>query len=83
MTFDQFVERIATLLKLDLPEQVGPDASLYDDVGIDSFEAFQLLIVIEGLAECLVPPLEFPELYTLGDAYAYYQVLRTKHPPWS
>lgn len=76
MNFDQFVERVGTLLDVEIPKPVNPYDSLYDDLGLDSFQAFELMIVVEGLAECMVPPMELPELYTLADAYEYYQQLR-------
>lgn len=76
MNFDQFVERVGTLLDVEIPKPVNPYDSLYDDLGFDSFQAFELMIVVEGLAESMVPPMELPELYTLADAFEYYQQLR-------
>ena len=76
MDFAEFVRRLSTLLRVEFPDDVNPYDSLYADLGLDSFQAFEMLIIIEGLADCMVPPLEVPEIYTLNDAYAYYQHLR-------
>ena len=76
MGFDQFVQRLMTLLRIEILEPASPSDNLYDDLGLDSFQAFELMIVVEALAECLVPPLQVPELYTLADAFGYYQQLR-------
>lgn len=76
MDFEQFVERVEALLRVEVPRPANPYDSLYDDLGLDSFQAFELMIVIEGLAECMVPPMDLPELYTLADAFAYYEQLR-------
>jgi len=42
---------------------------------LGSLQAFQLVIVLETLADCLVPPPDIPDLLQLGDAYADYEEL--------
>jgi acyl carrier protein len=73
--FEEFVRRIGSILEVEIFEPANPYDSLYDDIGLDSFQAYQLLIVIEGLAGCAVPPLDVPELFTLADAFDYYEQL--------
>jgi acyl carrier protein len=75
LDFTTFVTRLRSVLDAEIPESVTPYDSLYEELGFDSFQAFELLIVVESLAESLVPPAEVPELYTLGDAHAYYEQL--------
>lgn len=75
LDFREFVDELRSALTTDLPESVTPYDGLYDDLGFDSFQAFELLIVVEGIAGNVVPPAEVPELYTLGDVHAYYQEL--------
>jgi hypothetical protein len=41
--FDRFIESLRELLSADLPEVVNPYDSLYDELGFDSFQAFELL----------------------------------------
>ena len=74
--FERFVERLRELLRAELPQSVTRYDGLYDELGFDSFQAFELLIVVESLAGTVMPPPELPEIYTLGDAYTYYQQLR-------
>lgn len=75
MEFQEFVEDLRTALTAELPESVTPYDGLYDDLGFDSFQGFELLIVVEGLAGNVVPPAEVPALFTLGDVHAYYEEL--------
>jgi len=76
LTFDAFIERLRIAWRVDLPEPIDPVANLYEDLGVDSFKAFELLIAVEVIAECLVPPVEIPEIFTLADSYTYYQSIR-------
>jgi acyl carrier protein len=45
---------------------------VFDDLGVDSFQAFQMLIIIETAADLMVPPPYLPEIFTLGDAFEYF-----------
>jgi acyl carrier protein len=48
---------------------------LYDELGLDSFDAFMLLLLIESLAGVDFPPDTPPALWTLGDGFNYYSQL--------
>jgi acyl carrier protein len=76
LSFDQFIQRLRALWRVNIPDSVNPHLSLYDDLAVDSFQAFELLIIIEGIAEIMMPPPEIPELFTLADTFEYYQTLR-------
>lgn len=76
MDFSEFVLRISKLLRIELPENMSRYDSIYDELGLDSFQAFELLIIVEGLAEAMVPPVDVPEIFTMDDAFAYYERLR-------
>ena len=75
MGVDEFIGRLRGALSVEIPEDVGPHDGLYDDLGFDSFQAFELIVVVEAMADCLVPPPEIVEMYTLADAFAYYEQL--------
>jgi acyl carrier protein len=75
-SFEQFVSRLRGLWRVEIPDQVTPDTSLFDDLAIDSIQAFELLIIIESVADCMVPPVEVPEMYTLADTFDYFCELR-------
>jgi len=73
LTFDDFSSRVIDTLQVDQPPAVTPYSDLYNELGLDSFQAFQLIVVIEALAGAEVPPPDLPEMYTMGDAFRYYQ----------
>jgi len=73
--YADFSKRIVELLHLDCPLPVDPGSSLYDELAIDSFQAFELIVLIEAMANVQVPPAVVPELYTMADAFQYFQVL--------
>jgi len=63
-------------MALDVVETIGPQSGLYTDLAMDSLQAFELIILVEGLAGVDVPSIALPELYTVEDAYNYYLELR-------
>jgi acyl carrier protein len=84
MDFDTFARMLLARLDVDDPRtSITPTTGLYDDVGLDSFQAFELLIVIETAAGLDVPPADLPVILTMGDAYSYYQqsVAMSAHEP--
>lgn len=76
-TVEAFGLRVALLLDIEPPVRISPYDGLFDDWGLDSLQAFQLIIIIEGIAEVAVPPPSIPEIFTVGDAYEYYRSLAT------
>jgi acyl carrier protein len=74
--FDAFAGRLCELLDLDAHDSVTPTTGLYDDLGLDSFQAFQVIVLVEQLAGLVVAPVELPELYTVGDSHRYYLAAR-------
>lgn len=80
LELDRFCERLLQILEIEAGSRFGPLDNLYETVGLDSFQAFQMIIVIESLAGADVPPVELPEMYTLQDAYQYYLVLKELDP---
>lgn len=75
LAFDAFAERVTGLLEIDLGRPLNPYDGLYDELALDSFQTLQLIVIIESLADVLVPPLDIPELYTVQDAHSYYESL--------
>lgn len=73
MTFAEFLQTLLDHLGLDAPASVDGSIGLYDDLGIDSFQAFEVIVVAELAAGLDVPPPELPILYTVEDAYSYYR----------
>lgn len=72
LTLAQFCERIFGLLEVPVPDPLDPHLGLFDDLGLDSLQAFELVVGTEQLAGRDVPPPEVPALWTVADAYRYY-----------
>lgn len=70
-----FGQRVAVLMEIEIPDEVSPYDGLFEEWALDSLQAFQLIVVIEALADVMVPPPSIPEMFTVGDAYAYFQSL--------
>ena len=72
LTIDDLVSKLGELTSFDMPQGVNPYDSLLDDLGIDSIQVYELIVLVEVLAGCDVPPPAIPEVRTLADAYDYY-----------
>lgn len=77
-SYNEFVRRVSSLLDVELEYPVNPYDSLYDDWGLDSLQAFQLIIIIESLAGLDIPPDEIPLIYTVQDAFDYYRTIQMR-----
>jgi acyl carrier protein len=80
LTFEEFVNEILRELDMDDLEGRSERTLLFDDLGLDSLTAYELIYMAEELAG--LPPLpegaggdapDFQAIETLGDAYAYYR----------
>lgn len=71
--FDAFVDQLRSRWSVPLPDGVDQHADLADDLGADSLQVFQLVVLTELLAETTTAPDEVPDLRTLADALAYYR----------
>jgi acyl carrier protein len=74
-TTEAFASALAEVLRIDHGGRLGPEVDLFDDWGIDSLQAFEMLIVIEAMSGALFPPAEIPAVFTIGDAFGYYEGL--------
>jgi acyl carrier protein len=80
LEFPDFVGRLKVELHLDVPDPPTPEVGLFDDLELDSLGAFELVVTVEDLAAVDLPPMDPPEMYTLGDVYAYYLQLTKESP---
>ena len=51
-----------------------PTTSIFDELEFDSFQALEMILVIESLAGIEYPPIDVPPIFIFGDAFAYYQL---------
>ena len=72
LTYEAFSNRVVRELRIDCDLPVNPYDSLYDQLGLDSLQAFELIVLIEGLAGRDIPPPELPNIFTMQDAYEYF-----------
>jgi acyl carrier protein len=72
LDYSQFSFQVCKLLQMPEAHPINRYAGLYDDVGLDSLQAFELLIIIESLAGLDTPPAEIPAIFTMDDAFRYY-----------
>jgi acyl carrier protein len=74
---NEYLAMMSEMLQVQAIEPLEPQSSLYEDWGIDSLQAFELIILTEQLAGLHIPPAEIPLMFTVQDAYEYYQLCRT------
>jgi acyl carrier protein len=79
LEYEPFARRVVDMLELAASELPNAEASVYEELGLDSLQAFQLIIVIESLAD-VTPIDDLPAIYTMRDAYNYYADL-CRHDP--
>ncbi len=71
---DRMLEKIREILseQLDLdPEEVVPEASFKDDLGIDSLDLFELVMALEQEYDFEIPAEDLAGLATVGDVIDY------------
>lgn len=49
------------------PAAITPEASLNDDLGLDSIDAVDIIIKVQELTGCKVDPEDFKQVRTVGD----------------
>ncbi len=80
--YDEFAERFA--IEFDVAEErrpLPPTTRLVADLGFDSLDLFRVSILLDVLAEVLVPEdLDALDDFTLGDVHYYYQVQIEQKP---
>ena len=75
--FPSFTNLLLGLIGIESDRPPSAGTRLFEDLELDSLQAFELIICIESIAGVLVPPEEMPNIWTLGDAYDYYVVAAT------
>jgi acyl carrier protein len=62
------------------PEQVVPEANLYQDLDIDSIDAVDLILKLKELTGRKIQPQTFKHVRTVGDVIDAIQSLMTETP---
>ncbi len=74
IAFDRFAAAVAERFGFEADDLVA-GTGLWDELGLDSFDALGLTILVEEAADVMYTPFDIPVLVTVGDAYRYYQSL--------
>ena len=79
---DELRQKVITVLaeefELD-PEQMGPEATLYDDLGLDSLDAVDMVVVLEKTFGMKMTDEEaLRSIRTMEDLYAFLIKLKAK-----
>ena len=62
------------------PEQVVPEAKLYEDLDIDSIDAVDLILKLKDLTGRKIQPQAFKHVRTVGDVIDAIQSLMAQNP---
>jgi acyl carrier protein len=76
LNFVDFVAEINTELGLPLASGVSTEADLAGDLGLDSLQTLELICVVQTAAGAETFTDAVPQIFSLGDLYAYYLSLR-------
>ena len=67
MEFEKLQEIIAEVLNVD-PEEITMDTTFVDDLGADSLDVFQIIMVIEEEFDIEISNEDAEKIVTVGDA---------------
>ena len=62
------------------PEQIVPEANLYEDLDIDSIDAVDLILKLKDLTGRKIQPQAFKHLRTVGDVIDAIQAVMAQNP---
>ncbi len=68
------LEKIRKILEEQLnidPEDVTEDASFRDDLGVDSLDMFELIMILQDEYDFEIPTEDLEDLNTVGDVITY------------
>jgi acyl carrier protein len=69
---EEYWLRLGTIIGLPPINPIVPSLSLEGDIGVDSLQSLEVIIVTEQMAGVWIPPAVQPEIFTVADAYSYY-----------
>jgi len=70
-------EILVDLFELD-PDQIVPEARLYEDLDIDSIDAVDLLVDLKKTTNVEITPSQFKQVRTIGDVVDVFAGLSAK-----
>jgi acyl carrier protein len=76
---DYLRETLVELFELK-PEQITPEANLYEDLDIDSIDAVDLILKLKDLTGRKIQPQAFKHVRTVGDVIDAIQAVMAQNP---
>jgi acyl carrier protein len=70
--FDDYASILLEIFHKVEHDGVSRSADLYEEIGLDSLQTFELIVLSEQMAGLMIPPVEIPAINSMGDAYDYY-----------
>jgi acyl carrier protein len=65
--FNQIRDELVNLFDLDISE-IQPEVKIFEDLGLDSIDAVNLVVRIQEITGKRIQPAEFREIQTIQDA---------------
>jgi acyl carrier protein len=75
LTFEEFTGHLREQLLEEYPGELRPETNLFDEIGLDSFEMFHVVMLVEDITGLEVSLEEPPPMTTLQDTYAFYRAV--------
>lgn len=73
LRFDTYCAHVFELLDVPVPIELSEESNLAEDLGIDSLQTLELVVISEELAGWTEPCASVPAISTMQDAYDYYR----------
>ena len=73
LTFEEFTRHLREQLLEEYPGELRPDTNLFDDIGLDSFDMFHVVMLIEDITGFEVSVDEPPAMTTIKDTFDFYR----------
>ncbi len=84
MTRDELLQKLKDVLQelFEIPpEKVKPDAKLFEELGLDSIDAVDLVVKLQALTERRIAPQDFKAVRTVGDVLDCIEKLLATNEP--
>jgi acyl carrier protein len=84
MTYDEILSQLRGLLTelFEIPaEKITPDAKLFEELGLDSIDAVDLVVKLQALTKRRISPQDFKMVRTVNDVVVCIEKLMAENEP--
>ena len=82
MTRDEILQKLAEVLEELFevpPEKIKPEAKLFEELGLDSIDAVDLVVKLQTITGRRIAPQDFKSVRTVGDVLTCIEKLLSEH----